>query len=259
MKTAIAIGAHPDDIEFYMAGTLVLLKRAGYEIHYLNVANGCCGSQKYNARQLARIRLAEARRAAKILGAHFHPPMCNDMEIIYDLNLVRRVAAVIREVKPNVVLTHPPVDYMEDHTNTCRLVVTAAFTHAMPNFRSIPSRPTDDYDLTIYHCIPHSMRDPLRRLMMPGIFVNTASVQAVKRAALAEHKSQQDWLDVTQGVNSLGGKVDEMARFVGRFTKKFKFAEGWWRHLHYGFSAASLDPLREALGRDYLLNQASKC
>ena len=62
MKTAIAIGAHPDDIEFYMAGTLLLLKRAGWEIHYLNVANGCNGSQKYNARQLARIRLAEARR-----------------------------------------------------------------------------------------------------------------------------------------------------------------------------------------------------
>src|SRR6185369_1352086 len=35
MKSAIAIGAHPDDIEFYMAGTLVLLKRAGWEIHYL--------------------------------------------------------------------------------------------------------------------------------------------------------------------------------------------------------------------------------
>src|SRR5688572_22088618 len=148
MKTAIAIGAHPDDIEFYMAGTLVLLKRAGYEIHYLNVANGCCGSQKHSARQLARIRLAEARRAATILGAHFHPPMCNDMEIIYDLNLVRRVAALIREVKPNVVLTHPPVDYMEDHTNTCRLVVTAAFTHAMPNFKSVPTRSTADYDLT---------------------------------------------------------------------------------------------------------------
>ena len=64
MKTAIAIGAHPDDIEFYMAGTLLLLKRAGYDIHYFNVANGCCGSQQYSARQLGRIRLAEARRGS---------------------------------------------------------------------------------------------------------------------------------------------------------------------------------------------------
>lgn len=256
MKTAISIGAHPDDIEFYMAGTLLLLKRAGYEIHYLNVANGCCGSQKYNARQLALIRLAEARRAAKVIGAHFHSPICNDMEIIYDLNLVRHVAAVIRDVKPNIILTHPPVDYMEDHTNTCRLVVTAAFAHAMPNFRSIPPRPTADYDLTIYHCIPHTMLDPLRRRVRPEIFVNTTSVQAVKRDALIEHQSQQDWLVASQGVNSFVAKADSDARLVGRASKKFKFAEGWWRHLHYGFSAADVDPLREALGRNYLVNKS---
>ena len=46
-KSAIAIGAHPDDIEFMMAGTLLLLKKAGYEIHYMNVANGSCGSVQY--------------------------------------------------------------------------------------------------------------------------------------------------------------------------------------------------------------------
>jgi LmbE family N-acetylglucosaminyl deacetylase len=257
MKTAIAIGAHPDDIEFYMAGTLVLLRRAGWEAHYLNVANGCCGSVKYHARQLRRIRLAEARRAAKVLDAHFHPPFCNDMEISYDLKLVRRVAAVIREVKPTVILTHPPVDYMEDHTNTCRLVVTAAFAHGMPNFRSIPPRPTADYDTTIYHSIPHSMRDPLRQLVVPEVFVNTTSAQETKRVALAQHKSQQNWLDVTQGVNSLGGKMDEMSRFVGSFSKRFKFAEGWRRHLHYGFSANEVDPLREALGKNYLVNKTN--
>ena len=254
--TAIAIGAHPDDIEFYMAGTLLLLKRAGFDIHYFNVANGCCGSVQHNARQLSRIRLGEAKRAAKVLGAHFHAPICNDMEIVYDLKLVRRVAAVIREVKPAVILTHPPVDYMEDHTNTCRIVVTAAFAHAMPNFRSLPPRATADYDLTIYHAIPHSLRDPLRRIVMPEAFVNTASVQETKRAALAEHQSQQNWLDVSQGLDSLGGKVDEVARLVGKCSKKFKFAEGWRRHLHYGFSATELDPLRDTLGKDFLVNSA---
>ena len=36
--------------------------------------------------------------------------------------LMRALTAVIREVRPTIVLTHPPQDYMEDHTNTCRLV-----------------------------------------------------------------------------------------------------------------------------------------
>ena len=253
---AIAIGAHPDDIEFYMAGTLVLLQRAGWEIHYLNVANGCCGSVQYDAKKTRIVRRAEAKRAAKVLGAHFHESLCNDMEILYELKLLRRLAAIIREVKPGIVLTHSPVDYMEDHTNTCRLVVTAAFAHAMPNFRSLPPRPTAEYDVTLYHATPHSLRDPLRRLVVPDAFVNTATTQAAKRAALVEHKSQQNWLEASQGLDSLGDKVDDMARAVGKLSKKFKFAEGWRRHLHYGFSAAEVDPLREALGKDYLVNGA---
>jgi LmbE family N-acetylglucosaminyl deacetylase len=163
---------------------------------------------------------------------------------------------VIREVKPTVILTHPPADYMEDHTNTCRLVVTAAFAHAMPNFQSIPPRATADYDVTIYHSIPHTMRDPLRRLVMPESFVNVASVLAVKRASLSEHHSQQDWLVASQGVNSFLAKAESDARLVGRVSKKFKFAEGWRRHLHYGFSAMDVDSAREALGKDYLVNKA---
>ena len=256
MKTAIAIGAHPDDIEFYMAGALLLLKHAGWEIHYFNLANGSCGSQVFNARQARKVRRAEAKRAAKVLGAQFHESLCDDMEINYDLKLMRRVAAVIREVKPMVVLTHSPVDYMEDHTNACRLVVSAAFTHAMPNFRSIPPRPVADYDLTIYHAVPHSLRDPLRRLVVPGAFVNTGAVLDTQCAALAEHKSQQAWLDATQGLDSMNAKARELARAVDRLSRKFKFAEGWRRHLHYGFSGAEVDPLSEALGKDYFVNKA---
>ena len=55
-KTAFAIAAHPDDIEFFMSGTLMRLKNAGYEIHYMNLADGCCGSTKHSREEIARIR-----------------------------------------------------------------------------------------------------------------------------------------------------------------------------------------------------------
>ena len=42
--TVLAVGCHPDDMEFMMGGTLLLLKQAGCELHYINVANGCAGS-----------------------------------------------------------------------------------------------------------------------------------------------------------------------------------------------------------------------
>ena len=63
-KRAFAVAAHPDDIEFVMAGTLILLGQAGYELHYMNIANGCCGSTEHNASETARIREQEAMAAA---------------------------------------------------------------------------------------------------------------------------------------------------------------------------------------------------
>src|SRR5262245_5160390 len=140
MKSAIAIAAHPDDIEFLMAGTLMLLRVAGYQIHYWNLANGCCGSSKYDAVTIARIRREEAYTAAKAIGAVFHESIASDLEIFYDRPTLGKVASVIREVAPEIVLTHSPVDYMEDHTNACRLAVAAAFARGMPNFVTDPDR-----------------------------------------------------------------------------------------------------------------------
>ena len=255
-KTAIAVGAHPDDVEFYMAGTLLQLKRAGFEIHYLNLASGNCGSVEYNGATTRSIRATEARAAAKILGAHFHPPLTDDLEILYDLTLLRGLSAIIREVKPLVVLTHPPQDYMEDHTNTCRLAVSAAFNRGMPNFKSAPARPVAEYEVTIYHCMPHGLCDGLRQRIMPGLFVNTGPVHAKKREALAAHKSQQSWLDASQGLNSYLLAMEDMSIEVGQMSKRFKHAEGWRRHLHFGFCGPDTDPLSKVLGRNCLVNRA---
>ena len=156
MKTAIAIAAHPDDIELMMAGTLLLLKKQGYEIHYLNLSSGNLGTTERDSETIKSLRLTEAQQAAKIIGAHFHPPICNDLEIFYDDKTLRQLASIIREVKPTIILTHSPSDYMEDHTNTCRLAVSATFARGMPNFIAAPSSDAATYDCTIYHALPHT-------------------------------------------------------------------------------------------------------
>jgi LmbE family N-acetylglucosaminyl deacetylase len=254
MKKAIAIAAHPDDIELMMAGTLLLLKKQGYEIHYLNLSSGNVGTTEYDTETIKIMRLKEAQKSAEILGAHFHPPFCNDLEIFYDEITLRRLAAVIREVKPNIVLTHSPADYMEDHTNTSRLAVTATFARGMPNFNSIPSSVAENYDCTIYHALPHTLRDQLRRPLIAGSFVNTASVQEKKLEALKAHQTQQNWLDVSQKLNSYLQAMEDISLKVGQMSKTFKYAEGWRRHLHYGFCRPDDDPLKE-LGDDYLVNE----
>jgi len=258
MNCALAIGAHPDDIEFKMAGTLLLLKASGCEIHYLNIANGCCGSTRFGAAKLKKIRETEARRSCGILGAQFHPTLCNDLEILYELPLLRRIAGIIREIKPSIVLTHPPVDYMEDHTNTCRLAVTAAFARGMPNFKTIPGRKPIEGEAAVYHCMPHGLCDPLRRPVVPEFFVNTSSVQETMRRAQLAHESQSDWLQTSQEMESFVNTIDEASLAVGKMSRKFKHAEGWWRHLHYGFSAEAADPMHQALGRLIIKNSQSR-
>ena len=256
MPAVLAIAAHPDDIEFVMAGTLLLLGAEGWELHYLNLSTGNLGSTTMGPAQTARVRRKEAQAAARTLGATWHPPFCNDLEIFYDAPSLRRLAAFIREVAPTVILTHSPQDYMEDHMNTCRLAVSAAFVRAMPGYRTAPARPAVRTPVTIYHANPHGLRDGLRRRVTPGAFVNTTAVHARKQAALQCHRSQHGFLDATQGMSSYLRTMDALSREAGKISGRFRHAEGWRRHLHWGFSSAQDDPLRQALGRRYLINKA---
>jgi N-acetylglucosamine malate deacetylase 1 len=247
MKSAIAIAAHPDDIEFLMSGTLMLLRKEGYKIHYWNLANGCCGSSKHDAQTIAKMRRDEARAAAKAIGATYYESICNDLEIFYDRPTLAKVAAVIREVAPEIVLTHSPVDYMEDHTNTCRLAVTAAFSRGMPNFATDPPRPAVNDPVTVYHAQPYSHRDPLGNIIEPALVVDTTDLIDLKKKMLSKHVSQKEWLDESQGVNSYLDTMAELDAEVGRMSSIFKYAEGWRRHLHLGFCGPEDDPLRIAL------------
>lgn len=255
-KSVLAIFAHPDDIEFVAAGTLLQLGARGWILHYLNLCSGNCGSVQMDAQTTARTRLAEAQEAARILGAAFHPPIADDLELFYCSETIKKVAAVVREVRPSIVLTHSPQDYMEDHMNACRLAVSAAFAHGIPNFQTHPPRPSFSEDVAVYHAMPHGLCDGLRQRVRAGLYVNTTGVQESKRSALAAHLSQKHWLDVSQGMDSYLASMDDFSRAVGGLSGCFEHAEGWRRHLHLGLSAKESDPLRLALDSDCVVDDS---
>jgi LmbE family N-acetylglucosaminyl deacetylase len=245
-RRAFALVAHPDDIEFGMAGTLIRLKQeAGYEIHMMNIANGSCGSTEVSAEEIAEIRVGEARAAAELIGAVYHPPLVNDLEIFYTEALLARVGAVMREVAPDLLFIHSPQDYMEDHMNACRLGLTAAFSRGMPNFPTDPPRDPVDTPVTVYHAQPHGNRDPLGALVSPSLFVEISQVLDQKFAMLEMHRSQKVWLDHSQGMDSYLTTMQDMGREVGELSGRFEYAEGFRRHLHAGYCEEQADPLRE--------------
>jgi LmbE family N-acetylglucosaminyl deacetylase len=196
MAVALAVFAHPDDMEFVASGTLLRLQRAGYEIHCLAVANGCCGSSVHGREETARVRWTEAQEACRLVGFTLHESLVNDIEVFYERATLARVAALFRRVAPEVLLTHSPSDYMEDHENACRLAVSAAFCRGMRNMPTDPPTPAVDGPVTVYHAQPHGNRDPLGAEVRPTHFVDVGGeVLEQKAAMLACHRSQRTWLD----------------------------------------------------------------
>lgn len=248
-KVALATGAHPDDVEFMMAGTLALLADAGWECHILTVGNGNCGTATHTHNEIVRIRAAEAHSAASVIGATYHEGLVNDIEIYYEDELLRRVTALVREVKPRVVLTHSPQDYMEDHQNTARLTVTACFCRGMRNWVSRPALEPTMQDVYLYHCQPYGNLGPLREPITPHFVVDVTEKIDLKEEMLRRHASQKDWLDVSQGKDAYLQAMREGCELMGKLAPKaVPYGEGFRQHLHVGLSARDGDPLAEVLG-----------
>ncbi len=249
MPVALAVFAHPDDMEFLAAGTLLRLQRVGYEVHCLAVANGSCGSSAHGPEETARVRRAEAEEACRLAGFTLHESLVNDVEVFYERATLARVAALVRRVAPSVLLTHSPSDYMEDHENAGRLAVSAAFCRGMRNLPTEPPTAAVDGPVTVYHAQPHGNRDPLGAEVRPTHFVDVGGeILERKTAMLACHRSQQGWLDESQGLASHLEAMRALVREVGGWSGRFEHAEGWRRRLALGFCAPDADPLAVALG-----------
>jgi LmbE family N-acetylglucosaminyl deacetylase len=239
----MAVAAHPDDIEIMMGGTFLLLGQAGYELHYMNIANGSCGSTVMSAEETIRVRTGESREAASLAGAVYHGPLVDDLKVYYSDELIRRLCALVREIGPAILLLPSPQDYMEDHMNASRLMVTAAFCRNMPNFETFPQIDAVDTGMALYHAMPYGLRDQLRKPVYPDFLVDTGDVLSKKRDMLVCHKSQKEWLDETQGLDNYLNTMVEMTESMGRMSGKFRYAEGWRRHSHLGFADEDYDPL----------------
>lgn len=246
-KTAIAIACHPDDIEFMMAGTLIKLKEAGYEIHYMNIANGSLGTNKLSYEEIVKMRRLEAINAAKLIGATYHESICDDIEVMYSYENVCRVAEVIREVNPDILLTHGPYDYMEDHINSGRIAVSAAFCRGMTNLKCSKKYPATLKEMAVYHAMPHSLTDQLRNPITPEIYVDISSTIELKKSMLSCHKSQNEWLDLSQGNDAYLDELVYRGKYYGDLSTVFDFAEGWIRHSNVGFGRVDFNPLVDVL------------
>lgn len=240
--TALALLAHPDDMEFLCAGTLVRLKREhGWAVHVATMTAGDCGSAEHTPEQITAIRRAEAKAAADRLGGTYHCVGALDLRVYLTDELVDRVVRLLADVRPAVVFTHSPDDYHMDHELTSRVVRAATFAAPIPNFlhgRWGDRKPLDHIP-HLYYCDPVEGKDLFGTPIRPAFWVDVTRQIEEKERLLACHASQRDWLIRHHG-------VDDYLRAMRDWTAKqgqaagVPFAEGFRQHLGHSYPQDNL-------------------
>jgi LmbE family N-acetylglucosaminyl deacetylase len=237
----LSVLAHPDDAEFLCAGTLLRLRREhGWEVHVASMTAGDCGSAELPPEEIARVRRAEGARAAALAGGCYHCLEERDLLIFYQERPLERVVRLLREVRPRLVLTHSPADYMLDHEMTSAVVRAAAFGAPVPNFlRDRGHPPPPEHIPHLYYCDPIEGKDALGRDVPPGFGIDTSGVTEAKAEMLACHASQREWLLKHHGIDQYLQAMRDWGARRGR-AYGVACAEGFRQHLGHSYPQDNL-------------------
>ncbi|MHA2000253.1 MAG: PIG-L deacetylase family protein [Promethearchaeota archaeon] len=243
-RIALGIFAHPDDAEFLCAGTLAHLEGNGWDIHVASMTPGDLGSVEIGREEISRIRRLEGQRSTDELNGQYHCLECDDIFIMYDKPTLLKVISLFRTVKPALVFTHSPVDYMVDHETTSRLTQTAAFSAGIPNLQTGAIPPFSPIP-HLYYADPLGGLDILGRDVHPSIVVDISRTMEQKEKMLSCHKSQRDWLMKHHGIDEYILSMKRFGRNRGELIDA-GFAEGFRQHLGHAFPQKNI--LKEELG-----------
>jgi LmbE family N-acetylglucosaminyl deacetylase len=222
----LAVGAHPDDIELLCAGTLIKFTRRKDKVFIIHVCDGDMGGKGISRRELARVRKVEARESGALIGAKVLGPVCGDLgAFVTDVNR-HKLIELIRQTKPDIIITHSPDDYMSDHVNTSRLVFEASFSASVPNYKT----KTKAHELIM----PVFYMDTLAGInFLPTDYVDITGMMEVKKKMFLCHRSQHGWLKGHHKADATE-LMEAMARFRGiqcgvRYAEGFRKMDVWGR------------------------------
>jgi LmbE family N-acetylglucosaminyl deacetylase len=249
----ISIHAHPDDAEILAGGTLALLSKLSLEIVIVSLSAGDCGSRLHGAAEIASIRKAEATESAALIGASYRWGGFRDMAIFSDDPSRRMVTGLLRELRPDIVLTAAPRDYLSDHEATSQLVRDACFAASIPNY-SVPTQsPPLPAIPHLYLMDPIDQQDRSGHPPVPDFTVDVASTFETKRTMLATHKSQRAWLQQQHGMGDYVQQMEDWTRACGA-RAGIVWGEGF---RHYKVHPYPQEPLLQQILAPYLANAKS--
>jgi len=172
------IGPHPDDQELAMGGTIALLVRQGHAVTLIDMTDG-----EPTPFGDPATRAQEAAAAAQILGVPRVPVGLKNREVVHDLPARHAVAAVYRQLRPDVLFVPYPADAHPDHLAVTRIAEDARFDAKLTKSR-IPGEPFYPRRIIYYFC-SHL------RFNFPATFcVDITATMDTKARALQCYQSQ---------------------------------------------------------------------
>ena len=194
-RTVIALGAHPDDLELGIGGTLAALSRGGARV----LMAVCSVPAEFDR------RTAEARAAAAILGCELRILMdggCQRIEDLKTYQLVGMLDDLVRELAPAALLTHGPGDFHRDHVAVYQAAVS-----------------TQRLGLFDFYSYVPTMCRPVPVPFQPRAYVDISNTIDAKMRAIEAHPSQFSARGITAEL------YRDMARLNGRMCG-VQYAEG---------------------------------
>ncbi len=241
----VCIHAHPDDAEILAGGTLALLAGLGHELTIVTMTAGDAGSEEYSPAEISEIRRREALAAAAAIGASYRCAGFQDLAIFNDDPSRRRVTQLVRDLRPDVILTASPSDYLCDHETTSHLVRDAAFASSVPNYGTGTANAPLPQIPHVYFLDPIEGVDRNGAVVMPDFVVNVESVMETKKKMLAAHESQRAWLRRQHNLDDYLRSMEQWTRTAGA-RAGIEYGEGLRQ---YGIHPYPRSPLlQEALG-----------
>jgi len=237
-KTALCIGAHPDDAEFLCAGTLALLHERGWEIHIATMTPGDCGTIEYTREEISRIRKAEAAKGVGLLDGTYHCLECDDALIMYDRPTLLKTVALVRQVQPKIVFALSPSDYMVDHEMASKLAQSACFCGGVVNLETPGAEPFEPIP-HLYYVDAVEGKDKFGKAIEPSIVVDISQVIELKEKMLCCHESQRNWLLAHHGGDEYTKQMKKLGKERGRAIG-VEFAEGFRQHLGHAYPQDNL-------------------
>jgi bacillithiol biosynthesis deacetylase BshB1 len=215
----LAFGAHPDDVECAISGTLHKHIALGKKVAIVDLTAGEMGS--YGSPET---RLFESNKAAQILGVSFREQLgIKDGSILNDETNRLLIIKAIRKFQPSIVLANAVKDNHPDHAVAAKLVADAAFLSGLKKVETIENGKLQEKwrPKVVYHYIQD-------QFIEPDFVVDISEHIDIKMASIRAYASQ--FIDPkTDSPNSIIGLLDQiisMNRIYGRPINS-KYAEGF--------------------------------